>query len=218
MNATPLLGRILGALKEHHLEAVLIGNAAAAIHGAPVTTLDFDFMFRDTPAGLRKLKAMAKSLDAMILRPYYPVSKLYRVVDDATGLQADFMPVIHGVRSFEGLRSRAVERVIDGQTLLVASLDDIIASKKAAGRVRDFAVLPSSSKLARPSRSPVGGDNMVRRKPHSSARRQKSGQLAALKAESERQMEELIRRRLALPLEKRMNFLRQRLPGGGSCL
>ncbi len=142
MNATPLLGRILGALKEHNLKAVLIGNAAAAIHGAPVTTLDFDFMFRDTPAGLRKLKAMAKSLDAMILRPYYPVSKLYRVVDDATGLQADFMPVIHGVRSFEGLRSRAVERVIDGQTLLVASLDDIIASKKAAGRVRDLAVLP----------------------------------------------------------------------------
>ncbi|MCX7404312.1 MAG: hypothetical protein NT089_01090 [Planctomycetia bacterium] len=52
MNATPLLGRILGALKEHHLEAVLIGNAAAAIHGAPVTTLDFDFMFRDTPAAV----------------------------------------------------------------------------------------------------------------------------------------------------------------------
>jgi len=179
MNATPLLGRILGALHEQHLEAVLIGNAAAAIHGAPVTTLDFDFMFRDTPAGLRKLKAVARSLGAMILRPYYPVSKLYRMVDDATGLQADFMPGIHGVRSFEGLRSRAVEREVDGQSLLVAALDDIIASKKAAGR------------------------------------RQKRGQLAALKAESERQMEELIRRRLALPLEKRMNFLRKRLPGGG---
>ena len=42
--------------------------------------------------------------------------------------------------------------------------------------------------------------------------------LDALKAESERQLIELIRRRLALPLEKRMNFLRKRLPGGGSCL
>lgn len=42
--------------------------------------------------------------------------------------------------------------------------------------------------------------------------------LAALKKESERQMEELIRRRLALPFELRMNFLRKRLPGGGSCL
>lgn len=42
--------------------------------------------------------------------------------------------------------------------------------------------------------------------------------LDALEAESERQLIELIRRRLALPLQKRMNFLRRRLPGGGSCL
>jgi hypothetical protein len=78
----------------------------------------------------------------VILRPYYPVSKLYRMVDDATGLQADFMPVIRGVRSFKGLRSRAVERRLDGLSVLIASLDDIIASKKAAGRDRDLAVLP----------------------------------------------------------------------------
>ena len=29
---------------------------------------------------------------------------------------------------------------------------------------------------------------------------------------------DLFRRRLVLPLEKRLNFLRRRLPGGGSCL
>ena len=114
MNATPLLSRILAALREHGLEAVLIGNAAAAMHGAPVTTLDFDFMFRDTPVNLRKLKRVAADLDAMILRPVYPVSKLYRIVDDATGLQADFMPVIHGVRSFEGLKARAVKKSVSG--------------------------------------------------------------------------------------------------------
>lgn len=142
MNASPLLARILAALHDHHLDAVLIGNAAAALQGAPVTTIDFDFMFRDTPTNLRKLKAVAKSLDAVILRPFYPVSNLYRVVDDASGLQADFMPGIHGVRSFEGLRARASERAIGGLPLRVASLDDIIASKKAAGRERDLAVLP----------------------------------------------------------------------------
>jgi hypothetical protein len=42
--------------------------------------------------------------------------------------------------------------------------------------------------------------------------------LAALKPESDRQLEALILRRLALPLEARMHFLRKRLPGGGSCL
>lgn len=81
-------------------------------------------------------------LDAVIMRPFYPVSRLYRVVDDATGLQADFMPVIHGVRSFEGLRKRASLQTIGCHAVLVASLDDIIASKKAAGRERDLAVLP----------------------------------------------------------------------------
>ena len=142
MDASPLLTKLLRAFAAQRLEAVLIGNAAAAMHGAPVTTLDFDFMFRDTSTNLRKLRAIAKSLEAVILRPYYPVSKLYRLVDDATGLQADFMPVIHGVRSFEGLRSRAVERRLDGCAVFIASLDDIIASKKAAGRDRDLAVLP----------------------------------------------------------------------------
>ncbi|MDW8309588.1 MAG: hypothetical protein RMK20_09460 [Verrucomicrobiales bacterium] len=42
--------------------------------------------------------------------------------------------------------------------------------------------------------------------------------MAALRKESERAVVDLIRRRLALPVEKRLNFLRVRLPGGGSCL
>jgi hypothetical protein len=42
--------------------------------------------------------------------------------------------------------------------------------------------------------------------------------LASLTAESDRHLEDLIARRLAMPVEKRMNFLRRRLPGGGSCL
>ena len=142
MDAAPLLVRLLKAFDGVRLETVLIGNAAAAIHGAPVTTLDFDFMFRATPTNLRKLKAVAAALGAVILRPYYPVSNLYRMVDDATGLQADFMPAIHGVRSFEGLRARAVKHSPHGCTLLVAALEDIIASKRAAGRDRDLAVLP----------------------------------------------------------------------------
>jgi hypothetical protein len=45
-------------------------------------------------------------------------------------------------------------------------------------------------------------------------------QLAALKAESDLALRDQIRRRLALPVEQRTNFLRVRLPlpGGGSCL
>jgi hypothetical protein len=142
MNATPLIASILAAMRIHRLEAVMIGNAAAAIHGAPVTTLDVDFMFRDTALNLKKLKAVSRDLGAMVMRPYYPVSKLYRLVNDDRGLQVDFMPVIHGVRSFESLKSRAVKRTVGNEEALLASLADIIKSKRAACRQRDQAVLP----------------------------------------------------------------------------
>ncbi len=141
MDAKPLLVEVGRLLRRVNLDAVLIGNAAAALQGAPVTTVDFDFLFRKTPRNLRKLKALARALGATILRPYYPASDLYRVVRETDGLQLDFMATIHGIRSFEGLRARALTVEFDTVAILVASLADIIRSKKAARRPRDRAVL-----------------------------------------------------------------------------
>ena len=149
MNAEPLLNSVVAALAAVRLEAILIGNAAAALQGAPVTTLDFDFMFRSTPVNLAKLKKFAAHLDATIMRPYYPVSALHRVINDDCGLQVDFMPAIHGVKSFNSLRSRAEQTRIGGNPLWVANLSDIIASKRAAGRPRDRAVLEILEKTLR---------------------------------------------------------------------
>ena len=142
MNATPLLTQIAQALKSCRVEAVLIGNAAAALHGAPVTTLDFDFMFRATPGNLRKLKAFAKGFEAIVLRPYYPASGLYRVINDRIGLQVDFMAKVDGVSSFAALRSRAHVVEFAGFPMLVGALEDVLASKKAADRPQDRAVVP----------------------------------------------------------------------------
>jgi hypothetical protein len=141
MNAEPLLNRIAKVFAEHRLEAVMVGNAAAALHGAPVTTLDIDFMFRKTPVNLKKLKAVAQSLRAVILKPYYPVSDLFRVVNDDQGMQLDFMVRLHGIRSFKGLRSRATVVEFGEHQLKIACLADIIKSKRATGRDKDLAVL-----------------------------------------------------------------------------
>src|SRR5712691_1819391 len=137
MDARPILFTLARVLHEHGLEAVLIGNAAAALQGAPVTTLDFDFLFRKTPGNMRKLKAVAQSLGAMVLKPYYPASDLFRLVRDEDSLQVDFMARIHGVSSLTSLRSRASRIDFGGHVLLVADLTDIIRSKRAAGRPRD---------------------------------------------------------------------------------
>jgi hypothetical protein len=146
VNAEPFLAEIVRHLRDLHFDVVLIGNAAAALQGAPVTTVDFDFMFRKTPVNLRTLKALAARLGATVLRPYYPASDMFRIVRDDDGLQLDFMASIHGVRSFAGLRGRAQTIEIGGAPLLVASLADIIKSKKAARRPRDLAVLESLEK------------------------------------------------------------------------
>lgn len=144
-----MLREIAKLLAKHRLDAVLIGNAAAALQGSPVTTMDFDFMFRSTPTNLRKLRRMAVDLHAMVMRPFYPASGLYRVVRDDDGLQLDFMSKVDGIRSFESLRSRATVARFARHELRVATLEDIIRSKKAAGRPQDLAVLPVLRKTLR---------------------------------------------------------------------
>jgi hypothetical protein len=75
--------------------------------------------------------------------------------------------------------------------------------------------MPSASHQNVPH--PVGADlDMPTPKKKIFANRRQA--LAALARESDRQLDDLIRRRLAMPLEQRMHFLRRRLPGGGSSL
>ena len=200
MDAAPLLARIAELLDRHGLEAVLIGNAAAALQGAPVTTVDLDFLFRKTPANLKKLKALAADIEAVIFKPEYPVSGLLRVARDSDGLQLDFMTAIDGIRSFEGLRKRARAVRFGASTLYIAALADIIKSKKAAGRPRDLAAPGAWRRRLRKQRTT------------------RKAVLEALKKESELALRDQIRRLLALPPEKRTHFLRKRVGIRASCI
>ena len=56
-------------------------------------------------------------------------------------MQIDFMSILHGIKSFENLRSDAVEVDFEGFALKVARLEKIIRSKKALGRPGDLAVI-----------------------------------------------------------------------------
>lgn len=196
MNAEPLLARVAKLLARHRLDAVLIGNAAAALHGSPVTTIDLDFMFRETAANLRKLRALADDLDAIVMRPFYPASGLYRIMRDRDGLQLDFMSKLDGIRSFESLRSRASVVRIESHDIRVASLAHIIKRSVAEDRPADRGQLPPQRR-------------------HSVKRVRQRRRKTALRRESDRGSLLQIRRLLALPMAKRTNFLRRKPPGGG---
>ncbi len=137
----------------------MVGNAAAALQGAPVTTIDIDFMFKKTAMNMKKLKFIAGSLRANIFKQWFPAADLFRVVNEDQGLQLDFMSQLHGVRSFEGLRGRATAVAFGQHTLLIASLADIIKSKRAAGRSRDLAVLEILEKTLHEQQSREGEKN-----------------------------------------------------------
>jgi len=141
MDAKPILIRIGRALREQGLEAVMIGNAAAAVQGAPVTTLDIDFFIRKTPANITKLKRLAQSLGAVVFTPFFPMSGLFRLSRDSDALQLDFMTEVDGFPSYNSIRSRAIAIDVGGERFLVANLADIIKSKRAAGRPKDLAVI-----------------------------------------------------------------------------
>src|SRR5215467_7186787 len=119
MNAAPILSSVAELLSRHRLEVVMIGNAAAALQGAPVTTVDIDFLFRKTPANVKKLKAITRDLGAVLLRPFYPATDLFRIERDSDRLQLDFMTVMDGISSFEGLGKRATRVEFGAHSVLV---------------------------------------------------------------------------------------------------
>jgi hypothetical protein len=61
------LDELLAVLVDGGVEFILVGGAAALIHGAPITTQDVDIVHRRDPANVERLLAVLEQLDAFIL-------------------------------------------------------------------------------------------------------------------------------------------------------
>jgi len=66
-------------------------------HEIDLSTVDFDFLIRKTPRNTQKLKAVAKALDAVVFRPFYPSSGMVRLSRDDDGLQLERLPEFRGL-------------------------------------------------------------------------------------------------------------------------
>jgi predicted nucleotidyltransferase len=96
----------------------------------------------------KKIQALARELGAgQAITPYPSVSDLMRIV--GTEVPLDFMFNIGPKLGFASVRSRASDVDVGGERVRVASLEDIIASKRAAGRAKDRAVLEILEKTVR---------------------------------------------------------------------
>jgi predicted nucleotidyltransferase len=134
------LAELVEALFQAELQVIFIGNAAAVLHGVPVLTHDVDLMVREHPQLLKKLQRFSESFGVVLTEPYETTSRLIRAVGKP--IQIDFVLALSSRKSFESVRSRATKVRIGRRMVWVASLQDIIAAKEAAGRKKDKAGLP----------------------------------------------------------------------------
>jgi len=130
------------ALRAAKLEAIVIGNSASMLNGAPVTTQDIDLLIRDTRPNRRKLARFAEEIGGSAPMPVSGLSKVEWIEGRLAVPVEIHYDRISGGLTFSFLRSRAQHVRVGDEKLVVASLADIIRSKQAAGRPKDRAVLP----------------------------------------------------------------------------
>lgn len=142
------------ALTDAGVEFIVAGQLAAVLHGHPEATIDLDVVLRQDIANAERLAATLRDLSAVVVGPDGTPTDMapderhllgwHRVLETNTSLgPIDVLPFVIGVGTYDDLLPRAVAVDIEGRRVWVAALDDVIASKEAAGRPKDLRRLPS---------------------------------------------------------------------------
>ena len=146
---------LLDALNAAGVEYIVIGGAAAVLHGAPVTTQDLDIVHRLTPSNVARLEHLLRTLHATVREPGTP-----RIEPDAALLLAggqvrlltdhgplDLLGRLHDQRSYDDLLGHS-EEIVDGpHRVRVVDLRTLIEIKGGTGRRRDHLVVPILQEL-----------------------------------------------------------------------
>jgi len=150
-------GPLLAALDRNGVDFVVIGGLAGLAQGSSYPTFDLDVAYSRDKGNLRR---MATALDEIGVTLRGAAADLPLQIDDQTlGNGSNFtfatahgsfdiLGEIDGVKSYEGLRTNAKRERISGVDVLVASLDDLIAMKRAANRVKDQLMVVEYVELA----------------------------------------------------------------------
>jgi predicted nucleotidyltransferase len=134
-------------LNEHHVEYILVGGWAAALHGSARSTTDIDFVYRRSPANCRRLAASLSSFHPSLRGA--PKGLPFRF-DEATILAGlnftlttdlghlDFFGEIAGGGNYEALLPYSTEVRRGDLAIRCVTLERLIQLKRAAGRPKDF--------------------------------------------------------------------------------
>ena len=129
--------RFLRALLRRKVRFMVVGLSAAALQGAPVVTQDVDLWFEDLSDP--RIRDALREVGAA----YIPPSHLNPPMFAGGGIELfDIVLTMHGLGTFAEEVRKCVEVPLGRQKLKVQPLDRILASKRAADRVKDRLVIP----------------------------------------------------------------------------
>jgi hypothetical protein len=137
--------RILRALTERGVDFVVIGGIAAVLHGSARNTFDLDVCFATDQGNLVALGEVLIALGARLRGvedvPFVPDAATLRRIEVLTlstdAGDFDVLARPSGAPRYEALRRRADRFDLGGFSVLVASVEDLVAMKSAAGRPKD---------------------------------------------------------------------------------
>lgn len=140
---------ILRRLTARGVDFVVVGGIAAVLHGSAQMTFDLDICYATDRANLQALAEVLLDLRARLkdVRDTVPfvadVQTLRRVEMLTLTTELGELDVLArpGSLGYEALRRSAERFDLGGYSVLVASIDDLIAMKVATGRTKDLAAV-----------------------------------------------------------------------------
>ncbi len=140
------IGNLLRCFNDRRVDYVLIGALAMPVHGYFRASRDIDLFIRPTEDNARStLDALDDAgYDVTDLEAETLLTK--KVLFRQYALRTDVHPHVLGA-DFDGVLDRAVHTEIEGVAVRVASLEDLISMKRAAGRPKDLQDLKALEKL-----------------------------------------------------------------------
>lgn len=145
------LAALLAKLSDAEVEFIIVGGAAAVIHGAPITTNDLDIVHRRTSENVARLLDVLLSLDATMrhdfahrgLRPTAEMLAGRGQINLSTSLgPIDPLCELSEGRGYDELLAHSESVTGEGRLLRVLDLPTLIEVKTKAGRPKDKLVLP----------------------------------------------------------------------------
>jgi predicted nucleotidyltransferase len=146
------LRALLQRLTEHGVDFVVVGGVAVILQASPRFTRDLDICYALEQENLDRLGEVLVELGAKLRGieedlPFVPDGRALRHTQMLTLTTADggldLLVEPEGSPGYPALRRRSDEIDLDGIGVRVASIDDLIAMKRAAGRPQDLVDLES---------------------------------------------------------------------------